>query len=126
MKKIIYSENAPKPVGPYSQAVQSGSFVFLAGQIPLDPGTGKIVDGGIKEQTTQVFANIKAVLGAAGSSLEKVVKATVFMKDLKDFAAMNEIYAAHFKGGTAPARSTVQAARLPMDSLVEIEVVAEL
>lgn len=125
MKKIICSEGAPKPVGPYNQAVRSGNLVFLAGQIPLDPKTGKIRDGGIKEQTAQVMANIKAVLAEAGSSLEKVVKTTVFMKDLKDFAAMNEVYAAHFNVETAPARSTIQVARLPLDALVEIEVVAE-
>jgi 2-iminobutanoate/2-iminopropanoate deaminase len=122
-KKIIKTDKASLPVGPYNQAVAVGNLVYTAGQIPLDKA-GNMVAGGIKEQTEQVIANLQAVLGAAGSSLDKVVKATVFMKDLNDFAGMNEVYAKYFKAETAPARSTLQVARIPKDSLVEIEVVA--
>lgn len=123
-KVIIRSEEAPKPVGPYQQAVKAGNLVFLAGQIPLDPKTGDMVPGGVTEQTERVIQNIKAVLKAAGTSLDNVVKATVFLKDLNDFAKMNEVYAKYFAAETAPARSTIQVAKLPKDSLVEIEVVA--
>ncbi|MGE0267375.1 MAG: RidA family protein [Candidatus Omnitrophota bacterium] len=123
-KKIILSKHAPQPVGPYSQAVRSGKLVFLAGQIPLTK-EGKKIDGGITEQTEQVITNMKAVLAAAGTSIDHVVKTTVFLLDMNDFKAMNEVYAKHFKSGTAPARSTVQVARLPLDCLVEIEAVAE-
>ena len=122
-KKIIKTDQASLPVGPYNQAVAVGNLVYTAGQIPLDK-QGNMVPGGIKEQTEQVIANLKAVLEAAGSSLDKVVKATVFLKDLNDFAGMNEVYAKYFKAETAPARSTVQVVRLPKDSLVEVEVVA--
>lgn len=122
-KKIIRTDKASLPVGPYNQAVAFGNLVFTAGQIPLDK-QGNMVPGGIKEQTEQVIANLTAVLGEAGSSLDKVIKATVYMKDLNDFAGMNEVYGKHFKNETAPARSTLQVARIPKDSLVEIEVVA--
>lgn len=122
-KKIIKTDKASLPVGPYNQAVVTGNLIYTAGQIPLDK-QGNMVAGGIKEQTEQVIANLKAVLEHAGSSLDKVVKATVFMKDLNDFAGMNEVYAKYFKSETAPARSTLQVARIPKDSLVEIEVVA--
>ena len=122
-KKIIKTDKASLPVGPYNQAVVIGNLVYTAGQIPLDKA-GNMVAGGVKEQTEQVIANLKAVLEAAGSSLDKVVKATVFMKDLNDFAGMNEVYGKYFKNETAPARSTIQVARIPKDSLVEIEVVA--
>ena len=125
-KKIILSEHAPKPVGPYNQAVRTGNLVFCAGQIPINPKSGKMEAQDITAQTQQIFANIKAVLAAAGTSLEQVVKATVFMKDLSDFGKMNEVYAQHFKSESAPARSTFQVARLPMDALVEIEVIAEV
>ena len=125
MKEIILSEDAPKPVGPYNQAVKTGNLLFCAGQIPLDVA-GQMVEGGVQEQTKQIFANIQAVLAKAGTSLDKVVKTTVFLKDLNDFAAMNEIYASYFEEATAPARSTIQVAKLPLDSLVEIEVIAEL
>jgi 2-iminobutanoate/2-iminopropanoate deaminase len=124
-KKIIKTNNASLPVGPYNQAVSIGNLVYTAGQIPLDK-QGNMVPGGIKEQTEQVIQNLIAVLGAAGSGLDKVVKATVFMKDLNDFAGMNEVYAKHFKAENAPARSTIQVARIPKDSLVEIEVVAHI
>ena len=122
-KKIIKTDKASLPVGPYNQAVVIGNLVYTAGQIPLDK-SGNMVAGGIKEQTEQVIANLQAVLRAAGSSLDKVVKATVFMKDLHDFAGMNEVYGKYFKAENAPARSTLQVARIPKDSLVEIEVVA--
>lgn len=122
-KKIIKTDQVSLPIGPYNQAIAIGDFVYTAGQIPLDQ-QGRMVPGGIKEQTEQVIANLKAVLEAAGSSLDKAVKATVFLKDLNDFAGMNEVYAKHFKAALAPARSTIQAARIPKDSLVEIEVVA--
>lgn len=124
-KTIILTKEAPQPVGPYSQAVRSGKLVFLAGQIPLNKA-GQKIEGGIAEQTAQVITNIKAVLTEAGTSLERVVKATVFLLDMNDFKAMNDVYAKHFKAGCAPARSTVQVARLPLDSLVEIEVIAEV
>src|ERR1700761_2398155 len=122
-KKIIKTDKASLPVGPYNQAVSTGNLIYTAGQIPLDR-QGNMVPGGIKEQTEQVIQNLTAVLGAAGSSLEKVVKATVFLKDLNDFAGMNEVYGKYFNAETAPARTTIQVARIPKDSLVEIEVVA--
>ena len=124
MKKIIKTEKAPLPIGPYNQAVVINNLVYLAGQIPIDPKTNEMIKGGVPEQTKMIFQNIKAVLEAAGSSLEKIVKATVFLKDMNDFAAMNGVYAEFIKAETAPARSTIQVARLPKDSLVEIEVVA--
>ncbi|HLF17731.1 MAG TPA: RidA family protein [Candidatus Omnitrophota bacterium] len=123
-KKIIFSKEAPKPIGPYSQAVKTGNLIYCAAQIPIDPQAGKIIAQDITAQTHQVFKNIRAVLSAEGLTLEHVVKTTVFLKDLNDFAKMNEVYAQYFKAETAPARSTVQVARLPMDSLVEIEAIA--
>ncbi len=122
-KQIILTQSAPQPVGPYSQAVRQGGFVYLAGQIPLTPD-GNMVEGGVADQTRQVFANIKAVLAEAGLTLDHVVKTTVFLTDLGDFAAMNAIYAEHFKAEIAPARSTVEVSKLPLGSLVEIEVIA--
>jgi 2-iminobutanoate/2-iminopropanoate deaminase len=122
-KKIIRTDKASLPVGPYNQAVAIGNLVYTAGQIPLDK-QGNMVPGGVKEQTEAVIQNLIAVLGEAGSSLDKAVKATVFLKDLNDFAGMNEVYAKYFKAETAPARTTIQVARIPKDSLVEIEVVA--
>jgi 2-iminobutanoate/2-iminopropanoate deaminase len=119
----IQTDRAPQAIGPYSQAIKANGFVFASGQIPLDPATMQLIDGEIGAQTEQVLNNVKAVLEAAGSSLGQVVKTTVFLADMNDFAAMNEIYAAFF-GQTRPARSTVQAARLPRDVKVEIEVVA--
>jgi 2-iminobutanoate/2-iminopropanoate deaminase len=123
MKKIIKTDHAPAAVGPYSQAVVANGLVFCAGQIPLEPATGNVVPGGIEEQTRRVCENIKGVLAAAGSSLDMVVKATVFLKDMNDFAGMNKVYAQYFTSD-CPARSTLQVARIPKDCLVEIEVVA--
>lgn len=123
LKKVVATEGAPRAIGPYSQAIVANGFVFTSGQIPLDPPTGEFVAGGIAEQTEQVFRNLVAVLEAAGTSLERIVKTTVFLADMNDFAAMNEVYARYF-AGEFPARSTVQAARLPRDARVEIEVVA--
>lgn len=123
--EIISSEQAPAAVGPYSQAIRSGHLLFCAGMLPLNPATMKIEAVEIRGQTEQVLANLSALLAAAGATFANVVKATVFMKDLGDFAAMNELYAAAF-GSHKPARSTVQVAKLPLDSLVEIEVIAEL
>lgn len=127
-KSVITTASAPAAIGPYSQAIRSGSLVFTAGQIALDPATQQFVQGGIAEQTTRVLENLKAILEAAGSSLAKTVKVTVFLKDFNDFAAMNAIYGKYFAadGAAAPARSTVEVARLPKDALVEIELVAEL
>ncbi|HEX4951570.1 MAG TPA: RidA family protein [Blastocatellia bacterium] len=121
--EAIQTDQAPRAIGPYSQAIKANGFVFLSGQIPLTPDGMQIVEGGIQEQTERVFSNIAAVLEASGSSLQQVVKTTVFLADMNDFTAMNEIYARYF-GDHRPARSTVQAARLPRDVRVEIEVVA--
>lgn len=125
-KKIVKAKGAPAPVGPYNQAVVIGNLVYTAGQIPLDPESGQMVGTNAGEQAQQVLKNLKAVLESAGSSTAKVVKTTVFLKDLNDFNAMNEVYAKYFDAATAPARSTIQVARLPKDSLVEIEAVATL
>ena len=119
----IQTESAPQAIGPYSQAIKANGFIFASGQIPLDPVTMQIVEGGIQSQTERVLENVKAVLAAAGSSLDRVVKTTVFLADMNDFVAMNDVYATFF-GQTRPARSTVQAARLPRDVRVEIEVTA--
>lgn len=121
--EIIQTDLAPQAIGPYSQAIKANGFVFASGQIPLDPATGQLIEGDIRAQTERVLNNVKAVLESAGTSLERVVKTTVFLADMNDFAAMNEVYASYF-GATRPARSTVQAARLPRDVQVEIEVVA--
>lgn len=125
MKQIIKTESAPKAIGPYSQAVRAGDFLFASGQIPIDPSTGEFVVGGIREETEQVLKNIRALLESAGTDLNHVVKTTVFLADMDDFAAMNEVYGRFF-GENPPARATVQAARLPRDARVEIEVVAYL
>lgn len=122
-KTIVASDDAPKAVGPYSQAVWAGEFLFCAGQIPLDPATGLIATGGIIEQTTRVLENIGALLRSQGLDCANVVKSTVFLSDMNNFAAMNEVYGKYFTK-EFPARSTVQVARLPKDALVEIEVVA--
>lgn len=123
MRQIVQTENAPRAIGPYSQAVVAGGFVFCSGQIPLDPQTGEFVAGGVAEQSEQVLRNLSAVLEAAGTSLERVVKTTVFLADMNDFAAMNEVYGRYFTHNP-PARATVEAARLPRDARVEIEAVA--
>lgn len=125
MKDRVQTDNAPKAIGPYSQAIKANGLVFTSGQIPLDPATMQIVEGGIREQTERVMSNLEAVLQAAGSSLEGVVKTTVFLKDLTDFTEMNEVYGSFFKQ-TPPARSTVEVARLPRDVRVEIDVIALL
>ena len=124
-KEIISTENAPGAIGPYSQAVRSGNFLFASGQIPIDPATGEFVAGGITEQTEQVMRNVSAILEAAGAGLQQVVKTTVFLADMDDFTAMNEVYGRFF-GEDPPARATVQAARLPRDARVEIEAIAIL
>jgi 2-iminobutanoate/2-iminopropanoate deaminase len=125
MKEIVATELGPKAIGPYSQAIKANGFVFLSGQIPLDPRTQQVVQGDIGRQTERVLENLQAIVQAAGSSLDRVVKTTVFLADLSDFAAMNEVYARYF-GGAAPARSTVQVARLPRDVRVEIDLIALL
>jgi 2-iminobutanoate/2-iminopropanoate deaminase len=123
VKQIVSTEQAPQAIGPYSQAVAAGGFVFTSGQIPIDPKTGVFVEGGIAEQTRQVLSNLSEVLRAAGAELADVVKTTVYLADMNDFAAMNEVYAGFF-GENPPARSTVEAARLPRDARVEIDAVA--
>jgi 2-iminobutanoate/2-iminopropanoate deaminase len=122
-REQIKTEHAPAAIGPYSQAIKAGGLVFAAGQIPLDPATGQMVSGDVQAQTERVLENIRAVLAAAGTSLEAVVKTTVFLKSMDDFAAMNEVYARYFTGA-APARSTVAVADLPRGALVEIECIA--
>jgi len=125
-KHIISTTLAPAPVGPYQQAVRTGNLVFTAGQIPLDPLTNTLVTGSIEDQTRCVLENLKAILEAAGTSLDRVVKTTVFLRDMNDFQAMNTVYSRYFRTDIAPARSTVQVARLPRDVAVEIEAVAEV
>jgi 2-iminobutanoate/2-iminopropanoate deaminase len=123
VKVRVQTENAPAAIGPYSQAIKANGFVFVSGQIPIDPRTGEFVTGGIREQTEQVLKNLAAVLQASGSSLDQIVKTTVFLADMQDFTSMNEVYSAFF-GDTAPARATVAAAGLPRNAKVEIEAVA--
>jgi 2-iminobutanoate/2-iminopropanoate deaminase len=127
-KTVISTPAAPAAIGPYSQAIRAGNLVFTAGQVALDPATQQVVAGGITEQTTRVLENLKAILEASGSSLANTVKATVFLKDFNDFAAMNAVYGAYLAaaGVAPPARSTVEVSRLPKDVLVEIELVAEV
>jgi 2-iminobutanoate/2-iminopropanoate deaminase len=123
MKQAISSAGAPKAIGPYSQAVRAGQLLFLSGQVALDPATGQMVEGGVAEQTRRVFENLGAVLAAGGRSFADVVRTTVFLADMNDFAAMNEIYGQYFKE-PFPARATVQVARLPKDARVEIDLIA--
>jgi len=125
MKKIVKTDQAPEPVGPYNQAVVAGNLVFTAGQIAIDPVSGELEENDVRKQTRRVIQNLQAVLEAAGSDLSRVVKTTVFLKDMNDFTAMNEVYAEFFTED-APARSAVEVARLPKDVLVEIECVALL
>lgn len=125
-KRIISTDKAPAPVGPYQQAVCANQLVFTAGQIPIDPKTGTLLTGSIEEQTRQVLENLKAILEAAGTTLDQVVKTTVFLRDMNDFPKMNAVYAEYFQTAVAPARSTVQVARLPKDVAVEIEAIATL
>lgn len=129
MSKIaVHTANAPAAIGPYSQGIRAGNLVFTAGQTGTDPATGQFVPGGIAEQTARTLENLKAVLEAAGTSLDRVVKATVYLKDMNDFAAMNTVYGKYLapEGVLAPARTTIQAGRLPKDALVEIELIAEI
>jgi endoribonuclease L-PSP, putative len=125
MKDVVLTEKGPKPIGPYSQAIKSAGFLFASGQVALDPRSNEFLSGDIRQQTERVFENIKAILEAGGVNLHHVVKTTVFLKDMNDFAAMNEVYGKYFSSAP-PARSTVQVARLPKDALVEIEVIASL
>jgi 2-iminobutanoate/2-iminopropanoate deaminase len=125
LAQAIHTDNAPKAIGPYSQAIRAGNFLYTAGQVALHPGSGQLTDGGIEAETRQVLDNLAAVLDAAGGSLANVIKTTVFMQDLGEFAAMNAVYAEYFTG-SPPARSTVQVAGLPRGARVEIECVALL
>jgi 2-iminobutanoate/2-iminopropanoate deaminase len=125
MKSIVLTDRGPKPIGPYSQAIKANGFVFVSGQIALDPKTGEFVGTDVSQQTERVLENLKAILEASGVHLNQAVKTTVYLKDMNDFAAMNEVYARYFTL-SPPARSTVQAARLPKDALVEMDVVAFL
>ena len=126
MKEIISTTGAPGAIGPYSQAVKAGDLLFVSGQLPIDPATGAFAGDDIAAQTRQSLTNVKAILEAAGSSMDKVVKTTVFLSDMNNFGAMNEVYATFFTEGSYPARSAVEVARLPKDALVEIEVTAAL
>jgi 2-iminobutanoate/2-iminopropanoate deaminase len=123
MKEVISTDKGPRAIGPYSQAIKAGSFIFTAGQIALDPATAQIVEGDVARQTVRVLDNLKGIVEAAGSSLARVVRATVYLKDMNDFAAMNDVYARYFPENP-PARSTVEASRLPRDVRVEIDLIA--
>ena len=125
MRKIVSTDKAPAAIGPYAQANILGNIIITSGQIPIDPATGDVVSGGIEEQTRQVFSNLKAVLEAAGSGLDKIIKTTCFMDNMADFARMNEVYAEYFRG-EYPSRSAVEVAKLPKDALIEIEAIAYL
>jgi len=125
MKEIIHTALAPKPIGPYNQAIKLDNLVFLSGQIPVDPNTGKIEETDIISQTKQVLSNIGAVLDESGSTFSKIIKTTVFLVNMDDFSKFNEIYATYFDDSIAPARSTIQVAALPLNSLIEIELIAE-
>lgn len=123
--EVVETHGAPEAIGPYSQAIKAGDLLFTSGQIPIDPGTGQLISGGVKEQTARVLENLKAVLEAAGSSLANVIKTTVYLSDMNDFSQMNMVYAQFFDR-TKPARSTVEVSRLPKDVKVEIDAVATL
>ena len=125
MKDVVITDRGPKPIGPYSQAIKTNGFLFLSGQVALDPKSNEFTAGDVRQQTERTLENIKGILEAAGSNLHHVVKTTVFLKDMNDFSAMNEVYGRSFTSAP-PARSTVQVARLPKDALVEIEVVATI
>lgn len=122
-KRAIYTENAPKPIGPYSQAIQAGSYLFLSGQIPIDPESGELVTGDIREQTQRVLENIKSILESQGLGMDDLVKVTLYLKDLKNFSQVNELYATYFSK-TPPARSTLQVSDLPRNAEIEIEAIA--
>jgi len=123
MRDVILTDRGPKPIGPYSQAIRTNGFLYVSGQVALDPKTGELAAGDVRQQTERTLENVKGILEAAGSNLHHVVKTTVFLKDMNDFAAMNEVYAKYFPAAP-PARSTVQVSRLPKDALVEIELIA--
>lgn len=125
MKDIVLTDRGPKPIGPYSQAIKSNGFLFISGQVALDPKTGEFSGGDIRQQTERVLENLKGIAEAGGSHLSRAVKATVFLKDMNDFAAMNETYGKYFSSAP-PARTTIQVARLPKDALVEIDLIAAL
>ena len=125
MRDVVLTDRGPKPIGPYSQAIRANGFLFVSGQVALDPKTGEMTSTDIRQQTERVLENVKGILEASGSNLHHVVKTTVFLKDINDFATMNEVYARYFTAAP-PARSTVQVARLPKDALVEIDVIAAL
>jgi 2-iminobutanoate/2-iminopropanoate deaminase len=125
MKDVVLTDRGPKPIGPYSQAIRANGFLFVSGQVALDPKTGEMTSTDIRQQTERVLENVKGILEASGSNLHHVVKTTVFLKDINDFATMNEVYARYFTAAP-PARSTVPVARLPKDALVEIDVIAAL
>ena len=122
-KKVVFTEKAPKPIGPYSQAIIAGNLIFTAGQIPIDPATNQVVQGDIKEQTRRVLENLRAILESAGATFDDVVKVTIYMKDLNEFSAMNEVYSEYFKN-SPPARTTVEVSRLPRDVRIEIDLIA--
>jgi 2-iminobutanoate/2-iminopropanoate deaminase len=126
MKQIIQTTEAPAPIGPYSQAVKCGNLLYTSGQIPIDPATGEMVEGGVREQSVQVLQNLKAVLAAAGCTFNDVIKTTVFLANMGDFPVLNGVYAKFFADETAPARSTIEVAALPKGALVEIELVAKV
>ena len=123
MRDVIATKDAPQAIGPYSQAIRANGFIFVSGQVAIDPATQQVIAGNVAQQTDRVLKNLAAILSAAGSSLEKVVRSTVFLKDMGDFAAMNEVYGRYFDS-SPPARSTVEAARLPKDVKIEIDVIA--
>jgi 2-iminobutanoate/2-iminopropanoate deaminase len=125
MRDAVSTDSAPKAIGPYSQAIKAGNLVFVSGQIPIDPATGEFVPGDVKAQTDRVMRNLTAILEAAGTSMDAVVRCTVYLADMNDFAAMNEVYGSYFSQ-PAPARATIQAVRLPKDARVEIDVIAEI
>jgi 2-iminobutanoate/2-iminopropanoate deaminase len=122
-KKVVFTEKAPKPIGPYSQAIIAGNLIFTAGQIPIDPATNQVVQGDIKEQTRRVLENLRAILESVGATFDDVVKVTIYMKDLNEFSAMNEVYSEYFKN-SPPARTTVEVSRLPRDVKIEIDLIA--
>lgn len=125
IRQAVATDNAPKAIGPYSQGVKAGNLLFVSGQVPIDPATGNIVEGDIKAQTDRVMRNLSAILEAAGASMDHVIRCTVYLADMNDFAAMNDVYGSYFPQ-PAPARSTIQAVRLPKDAQVEIDVIASL
>ncbi len=125
MRQAVATPSAPRAIGPYSQAIRAGSLLFVSGQIPMDPATGQMVEGSIAAQTHRVFQNLGAILEAAGASFDQVVRTTVYLADMNDFAAMNEVYGTYFSS-PAPARATVQAAKLPRDARFEIDLIASL